>query len=159
MAGLQSVDFEKLYDLVVGFHPLAKPAEEKSPPPRCATEGFFAEETPSAKKTKRFALFERFVRVREDLMEKLGKLAEEGKKKFCNILARKRGSYKVAGDQSLERPPKINPSFCRLGNPVSSKASVWLSLDDVGKVESSIAALVEAQSFPVDAGSVPLLHH
>ena len=97
-SGLPSIDFSKLYDLVVGFHPEAKPVENAEPPPRCVTEGFFSED-PASKKSKRFTLFHRFHKVRKDLMDKMSKVVEEGRKKFASLLVKKRGSYKLAGEE------------------------------------------------------------
>ena len=146
-AGIPAVDFARLYDLVVGFHPSAKPSGDREPPPRCLSEGFFSQEDPTSKKPKRFRFCERFARVRMDVREKLSKIADEGKRKFTSVLGRKRGSYKVAEDDFLDKTPKINSAYSRLATPVSTKASVWISLEDVGKIETSIAGLVEAQSF------------
>ena len=74
---------------------------------------------------------------------------EIGQRSFRGLIKADRGSYQIAGSTS-HPSPRINPSFARLIAPtkvINEKAGVSIPLEEMRKLENSLIAAQESQSF------------
>ena len=142
-----NVDFRGLFDLVIDTFTQAKPLESKPPPARCLHESVFGEVPSGNPENLRFRLYDRLVRVREDVQDSYAK-AVRGGKRISGTLPHKRGVYKVADDPYLASPSTINPEFLRFaGKKLSDKSSIYFMISEILKVEDSVKYLQSSQSF------------
>ena len=138
-----NVEFRELYDFVTSIFPEANPPQTKSPPRSFLKDQPCLPETGSA---PRFALYDRFGRIRGDLASNLAEQAKEIKKP-STVLARRRPTYKVSVNP-LAAAPILNDSFGRMcTTKPSSNADTLVPLEEVRRLEASLIGLQEAQSF------------
>ena len=144
-----SVQFDQLFNLVVGFFPQATVDSPESPPRSSSvTEGIYIPQPSTSKERKRFVRFGRFQDMRNKIQKEVSSKASEGQKSFRYLLNHERGAYQLAGPDT-NKAPKPNGSLARLTSPkkVTEKMAISIPLEETRKLESLIISARESQSF------------
>ena len=138
-------DFRELFGLVTGLFPQAQGESERAPPPPFILQE--GQDEANSVVFARFKLYERLTRVKEDVAIKVKSVAKEAKKP-SSVLPRKRGLYRVAGDDNVALPSQLNDLFSHITTTKpSANASILIQLEELRRLEASLANLQETQSF------------
>ena len=140
-----TAEFHELWELVVSFFPQAKVEGDRPPPPKFLAKA--NEEPVPVNVSGRFGLYDRLKRLKEDLAFKVKAGAKESKK-ASTVLPRRRGAYKVVGEDALTPAPPLNELYRRLTfSKPSNNASVSVPLEELRRLEGALVSLQETQSF------------
>ena len=97
--------------------------------------------------SRRLRLFERCVRVKDEVRQLVSDLEKEFKKPSC-VLPKRCSSYKIAGDERVANVSELNDRYAHITSKTPPKnASVLVPLEELRKLEAAFAQQQEILSF------------
>ena len=138
-----SAQFLELFNLVLSFYPHARAEPDRLPP-----DPFLIEMPPSGAQSgfRRFRLYERLERIKEDVVDKVKNVARDSKKP-SSVLPRRRVCYRLPSSDASITPP-LNDGFNRLTKvKATNNSSITIPIEEFRRMETALAGLQEAQSF------------